>query len=151
MQVKTQILFSTNIYLSEGEKISYSLEVEATNNPQLQEGVSGSASISHYNLLKGSEHLQLKYKGSTNFNDLKESRLILDFSIPSLIGPFKMKGKSMTKTILSASINEQKRPEFIRNSITGSYIYQWKTKKYYQHKLSLVNISYVNFEINLQI
>ena len=52
----------------------------------------------------------------------------------------------MTKTILSASINEQKRPEFIRNSITGSYIYQWKTKKYYQHKLSLVNISYVNFE-----
>lgn len=137
---------STNIYLSEGKKISYSLEVEATNNPQLQEGVSGSASISHYNLLRGSEHLQLKYKGSTNFNDLKESRLILDFSIPSLIGPFKMKGKSMTKTILSASINEQKRPEFIRNSITGSYIYQWKTKKYYQHKLSLINISYVNFE-----
>ena len=137
---------STNIYLSEGKKISYSLEVEATNNPQLQEGVSGSASISHYNLLGGSEHLQLKYKGSTNFNDLKESRLILDFSIPSLIGPFKMKGKSMTKTILSASINEQKRPEFIRNSITGSYIYQWKTKKYYQHKLSLINVSYVNFE-----
>ena len=63
---------STNIYLSEGKKISYSLEVEATNNPQLQEGVSGSASISHYNLLKGSEHLQLKYKGSTNFNDLRK-------------------------------------------------------------------------------
>ena len=75
-----------------------------------------------------------------------ESILSVDFSVPSLISPFKIRDKSMTKTILSVSINKQKRPSLSINSLTGSYIYQWTSKKNHQHNLSLLNISDVNFE-----
>ena len=35
------------------------------------------------------------------------------------------------------------RPEFTRNSISGSYSYQWTTRQKFQNKLSLFNLSYV--------
>ena len=57
----------SNIYLTSGNKIAYSVELEATTNPELKEGISGSASLSHYNTLNGAEHLQLTFKGSNNF------------------------------------------------------------------------------------
>jgi len=143
-------LLSANISLLPGKKIAYSIEAEATSNPILNEGISGSASISHYNVFKGAEHIQLTYKGSGNFNNISENGLSLNLTIPSLISPIKLNRvlnkNSRTKTILSTSITKQERPQFTRNSITASYGYQWKTRQSYQHKLALFNFSYVNFE-----
>ena len=143
-------LLSANIFLLAGKKIAYSLETEVTSNPILNEGISGSASISHYNAFKGAEHIQLRYKGSSNFNNISENGMVLNLTIPSLISPIKLNEilnkNSRTKTIFSISIAKQERPQFIRNSITGSYSYQWKTRQSYQHKLSLFNFSYVNFQ-----
>ena len=143
-------LLSANIFLLAGKKIAYSLETEVTSNPILNEGISGSASISHYNAFKGAEHIQLTYKGSSNFNNISENGMVLNLTIPSLISPIKLNEilnkNSRTKTIFSISIAKQERPQFIRNSITGSYSYQWKTRQSYQHKLSLFNFSYVNFQ-----
>jgi len=145
-----ETLLSAEIYLLVGKKIAYSIEAEATSNPELNEGISGSASISHYNVLKGAEHIQLTYKGSSNFNDINENGLVLNFTIPSLISPFKLTSvinkNTRTKTILTASFSEQNRPEFSRNTITGSYGYLWKTRYSSNHKLSLFNLSYVNFQ-----
>ena len=147
---ENKALLSANIFLLAGKKIAYSLETEATSNPILNEGISGSASISHYNVFKGAEHIQLTYKGSSNFNNISENGVVLNLTIPSLISPIKLKKilnkNSRTKTIFSTSIAKQERPQFIRNSITASYSYQWKTRQTYQHKLSLFNFSYVNFQ-----
>jgi len=143
-------VLTADIYLIPGKKIAYTVEVEATTNPELKEGISGSASLIHYNILKGAEHLQLTFEGSNNFKDIKESGFIMNLTIPGLISPIKLNKilnkKSRTKTVFTASVTEQKRPEFTRNSITGSYTYKWKTRRNYQHKLSLFNLSYVNFE-----
>jgi len=106
--------------------------------------------LSHYNILKGAEHLQLTFKGSNNFNNIKENGLIMNLAIPSLISPIKLNRvlnkNSRTKTIFSTSVTKQQRPEFTRNSISASYNYQWKSKQLYQHKISLFNLSYVNFQ-----
>ena len=141
---------SANIFLIPGKKIAYSVEAEATSNPELNEGVSGSASVSHYNVFKGSEHLRLTYKGSSNFNDITENGMVLNLTFPSLISPLKLNRvlnkNSRTQTIFTSAISKQQRPEFTRNTITGSYSYQWKTRQSYHHKLSLFNLSYVNFQ-----
>ena len=143
-------LLSANIYLKSGKKIAYSVEAEATSNPTLNEGVSMSASISHYNIFKGAEHIQLTYKGSSNFRKINENGLVLDLTIPSLLSPFKfneiLNKQYKTKTIFSALISKQQRPEFTRNTITGNFGYQWNAKQSHLHKLSLFNLSYVNFE-----
>jgi len=151
-------ILTADIYLTPGKKIAYTVEVEATNNPELNDGISGSASLSHYNIFKGAEHLQLTFKGSKNINfkDSKnfintgENGFIMNLTIPSLLSPLKLNRilnkNSRTKTVLTASATKQQRPEFTRNSVTGSYTYQWKIKQNYQHKLSLFNLSYVNFQ-----
>ena len=140
----------SNIFLTSGNKIAYSVELEATTNPELKEGISGSASLSHYNILNGAEHLQLTFKGSNNFRNIKENGAVINLTIPSLISPIQLNQilnkTSKTKTIFTASIIEMKRPEFTRNSISGSYSYQWTTRQKFQNKLSLFNLSYVNFE-----
>ena len=141
---------SADFYLKTGKKIAYSIEAEATSNPTLNEGVSIAASISHYNILKGSEHLQLTYKGSNNFNNINENGMALNLTIPSLISPIKFK-KVMNKnyrtsTVLSLVVSKPERPEFTRNTITGNFGYQWKTNLSQQHKFSPFTISYVNFE-----
>ena len=140
----------SNIFLSSGNKIAYSVELEATTNPELKEGISGSASLSHYNILNGAEHLQLTFKGSNNFRNINENGAVINLTIPSLISPIQLNQilnkTSKTKTIFTASIIEMKRPEFTRNSISGSYSYQWTTRQKFQNKLSLFNLSYVNFE-----
>ena len=140
----------SDIFLTSGNKIAYSVELEATTNPELKEGISGTASLSHYNILNGAEHLELTFKGSNNFRNIKENGAIINFTIPSLISPIKLNPilnkTSKTKTIFTASVIEMKRPEFTRNSISGSYSYQWTTRQKFQHKLSLFNLSYVNFE-----
>lgn len=141
---------SADFYLKTGKKIAYSIEAEATSNPTLNEGVSIAASISHYNIFKGSEHLQLTYKGSNNFNNINENGMALNLTIPSLISPIKFK-KVMNKnyrtsTVLSLVVSKQERPEFTRNTITGNFGYQWKTNLSQQHKFSPFTISYVNFE-----
>lgn len=139
-----------DIRLIEGKQIAYSVEAEATTNPILNEGISGSASLSHYNIFKGAEHLQLTYKGSNNFNTIRENGFILNLSFPTLISPIKLSKvlnrNTKTKTIFRASFSEQQRPEFTRNSVSASYTYQWNRRKYYKHKLSLFNLSYVNFQ-----
>ena len=140
----------SNIFLTSGNKIAYSVELEATTNPELKEGISGSASLSHYNILNGAEHLQLTFKGSNNFRNINENGAVINLTIPSLISPIQLNQilnkTSKTKTIFTASIIEMKRPEFTRNSISGSYSYQWTTRQKFQNKLSLFNLSYVNFE-----
>ena len=140
----------SDIFLTSGNKIAYSVELEATTNPELKEGISGSASLSHYNILNGAEHLELTFKGSNNFRNIKENGAVINFTIPSLISPIKLNQilnkTSKQKTIFTASVIEMKRPEFTRNSISGSYSYQWNTRQKFQHKLSLFNLSYVNFE-----
>ena len=140
----------SNIFLTSGNKIAYSVELEATTNPELKEGISGSASLSHYNILNGAEHLQLTFKGSNNFRNIKENGAVINLTIPSLLSPIQLNQilnkTSKTKTIFTASIIEMKRPEFTRNSISGSYSYQWTTRQKFQNKLSLFNLSYVNFE-----
>ena len=136
--------------MTSGNKIAYSVELEATTNPELKEGISGSASLSHYNILNGAEHLQLTFKGSNNFRNIKENGAVINLTIPSLISPVKLNQilnkTSKTKTVFTASIIEMERPEFTRNSISGSYSYQWNTRQKFQNKLSLFNLSYVNFE-----
>ena len=140
----------SNIFLTSGNKVAYSVELEATTNPELKEGISGSASLSHYNILNGAEHLQLTFKGSNNFRNIKENGAVINLTIPSLLSPIQLNQilnkTSKTKTIFTASIIEMKRPEFTRNSISGSYNYQWITRRKFQNKLSLFNLSYVNFE-----
>ena len=140
----------SNIFLTSGNKIAYSVELEATTNPELKEGISGSASLSHYNILNGAEHLQLTFKGTNNFRNIKENGAVINLTIPSLLSPIQLNQilnkTSKTKTIFTASIIEMKRPEFTRNSISGSYSYQWTTRQKFQNKLSLFNLSYVNFE-----
>ena len=140
----------SDIFLTSGNKIAYSVELEATTNPELKEGISGSASLSHYNILNGAEHLELTFKGSNNFRNIKENGAVINFTIPSLISPIKLNQilnkTSKQKTIFTASVIEMKRPEFTRNSISGSYSYQWNTRQKFQHTLSLFNLSYVNFE-----
>jgi outer membrane protein assembly factor BamA len=141
---------SADFYLKTGKKIAYSIEAEATSNPTLNEGVSIAASISHYNIFKGSEHLQLTYKGSNNFNNINENGMALNLTIPSLISPIKFKRvmnkNYRTSTVLSLVVSKQERPEFTRNTITGNFGYQWKTNLSQQHKFSPFTISYVNFE-----
>ena len=148
--LEDQEYLDVHIYLSPGKKLAYSLETEATYNQILGEGISGKASLSHYNLFRGAEHLRLTFKGSSNFNDIKESGGELSLTIPSLISPFNVdrifSNKSRTKSVFSIAVSEQQRPEFVRNSILARIGYQWKSKDFSRHKLSLFNISYVNFE-----
>jgi outer membrane protein assembly factor BamA len=148
---------SADIYLISGRKIAYTIELEASHNPQLKEGISGSVSLSHHNIFGGSERLELIYKGSKNINlndpdnliNISENRWVMNLSIPSLISPLKSNRnykKSRTETIFTTSWAEQKRPEFTRKSITGNLTYQWKNKPNTKHKLALFNLSYVNFQ-----
>ena len=139
-----------HIYLTAGKKISYSLEAELSTNPELNEGISGSASINHYDLFKGGENLGLTFVKSKTLNNINENGFVLNLSIPTLVSPLNLSSfrnkNTQTKTTFSISYKKQERSEFTRNTLKSGYNYQWKRRKKFQHNLSLINLSYVNFE-----
>jgi outer membrane protein assembly factor BamA len=139
-----------HLYLTAGKKLAYSLEAELSTNPELNEGISGAAAINHYDLFKGGENLGLKFVKSKTLNNVNENGFVLNLSLPSLVSPLDLSSfrnkNTQTKTTFSISYKKQERLEFTRNTLKSGYTYQWKRRKKFQHNLSLVNLSYVNFE-----
>ena len=139
-----------HFYLTAGKKIAYSLETELSTNPELNEGITGSVAINHYDLFKGGENLGLTFIKSKALNNVNENGLVVNIMIPSLISPLDLdvfrNKNTQTKTTFSVSYKKQERTEFIRKTLKAGYNYQWKRRKKFQHNLSLINLSYVNFE-----
>ena len=139
-----------HFYLTAGKKIAYSLESELSTNPELNEGISGSAAINHYDLFKGGENLSLTFVKSKALNNVNENGFLLNFTIPSLISPLNLNAfinkNTQTRTTFSVSYKKQERAEFTRNTLKAGYNYQWKRREKFKHNLSLINLSYVNFE-----
>lgn len=143
------------IQLTPTLKQSYSVSAEGTNSLG-NLGVAGNFGYQHKNLFKGGEIFDINLLGATEkqsygkgdsartFNSL-ELGADTKITFPKFIAPFKSQALfrfSTPQTFFNLAYNYQRRPDYTRSIIRGSYGYQWKSSEYTTHRINL-------FELNL--
>ena len=133
---------------------SIGLELEGTNTAG-DLGAALSLSFSDKNLFKGSEHFSLRlfsayeavsglsgYSGGDYLEYGAEATLRLQGGIPSFF--ISSENRSYTSsTQFSLKFNSQKRPEFDRHVLSGSWSYSWSSKSESNNTLELLDVNYI--------
>jgi outer membrane protein assembly factor BamA len=150
------------IQLTPSLKQSYSVSVEGTNSLG-NFGIGGNLGYQHKNLLNGGEIFDVNLLAASEkqrigsgdsartFNSLEmgvETRL----TIPKFIAPFNSKAFfrfSTPQTFFDLSYNYQRRPDYTRTIVRGSYGYQWKSSEISSHRINLLDLNLVKmFELD---
>ncbi|MCX6297208.1 MAG: BamA/TamA family outer membrane protein, partial [Bacteroidetes bacterium] len=143
-----------HIQLSPIDKQSITIESEGTNTGNGNLGISGSIIYQNRNLFKGAEVLELRLKGgieaqrtansntanispSSQFNTVEIGPEANVF-FPRFLVPFNVKAskRSNPKTIFTASINYQQRPDYTRYITNLAFSYTWKETPKKRHTIS---------------
>ena len=146
-----------NILLTPFSSQSYTVELEGTNSSG-NLGIAGSFKYNHKSLFNGGENFSIKLKGAVEaqtavggednstvvpFNT-KEFGVSTNIRLPIFLLPLKHDKfirNNAPKTFFSLSYNYQTRPDYIKNIASSGFGYLWKSKKYFSHKFSLIEIS----------
>ena len=128
----------------------YKLGLESSINSTGLFGISPSVSYYHKNLLRGAELLNVSLMGDFQFGIGSNKRatefgIATSLSTPNfLLLPDKLfKSTNIPRTEFAVSYNFQKRPEYTRYIISGSYSYVWSTNERLFFKISPLQVNIV--------
>lgn len=143
------------VMLTKSKHKSVSFEVEGTNSAG-DLGAAASVSFQHRNLFHGSETFMIKFRGAyeaisglgTGYKNHNYTEYGIETSInfPNFLFPFlssDFKRKIRATTEFGLQYNYQLRPEFSRTIASASWSYKWLQKQKIQHRIDLLDISYL--------
>ena len=143
------------VMLTKSKHKSISFELEGTNSAG-DLGAAASVSFQHRNLFRGSETFMVKFRGAYeaisglqpgyknhNYTEygVETSINFPNFLFPFLTSDFKRRIKATTE--FGLHYNYQLRPEFSRTIASASWSYKWIQKQKIQHRIDLLDISYL--------
>lgn len=143
------------VMLTKSKHKSISFELEGTNSAG-DLGAAASVSFQHRNLFRGSETFMIKFRGAYeaisglqpgyknhNYTEygVETSINFPNFLFPFLTSDFKRRIKATTE--FGLQYNYQLRPEFSRTIALASWSYKWMQKQKIQHRIDLLDISYL--------
>lgn len=143
------------VMLTKSKHKSISFELEGTNSTG-DLGAAASVSFQHRNLFRGSETFMVKFRGAYeaisglqpgyknhNYTEygVETSINFPNFLFPFLTSDFKRRIKATTE--FGLQYNYQLRPEFSRTIASASWSYKWMQKQKIQHRIDLLDISYL--------
>lgn len=143
------------VMLTKSKHKSISFELEGTNSAG-DLGAAASVSFQHRNLFRGSETFMVKFRGAYeaisglqpgyknhNYTEygVETSINFPNFLFPFLTSNFKRRIKATTE--FGLQYNYQLRPEFSRTIASASWSYKWMQKQKIQHRIDLLDISYL--------
>lgn len=143
------------VMLTKSKHKSISFELEGTNSAG-DLGAAASVSFQHRNLFRGSETFMVKFRGAYeaisglqpgyknhNYTEygIETSINFPNFLFPFLTSDFKRRIKATTE--FGLQYNYQLRPEFSRTIASASWSYKWMQKQKIQHRIDLLDISYL--------
>lgn len=143
------------VMLTKSKHKSISFELEGTNSAG-DLGAATSVSFQHRNLFRGSETFMVKFRGAYeaisglqpgyknhNYTEygVETSINFPNFLFPFLTSDFKRRIKATTE--FGLQYNYQLRPEFSRTIASASWSYKWIQKQKIQHRIDLLDISYL--------
>lgn len=143
------------VMLTKSKHKSISFELEGTNSAG-DLGAAASVSFQHRNLFRGSETFMVKFRGAYeaisglqpgyknhNYTEygVETSINFPNFLFPFLTSDFKRRIKATTE--FGLQYNYQLRPEFSRSIASASWSYKWIQKQKIQHRIDLLDISYL--------
>ena len=143
------------VMLTKSKHKSISFELEGTNSAG-DLGAAASVSFQHRNLFRGSETFMVKFRGAYeaisglqpgyknhNYTEygVETSINFPNFLFPFLTSDFKRRIKATTE--FGLHYNYQLRPEFSRTIASASWSYKWMQKQKIQHRIDLLDISYL--------
>ena len=149
----TQLNFYVMLTKSKHKSISF--ELEGTNSAG-DLGAAASVSFQHRNLFRGSETFMVKFRGAYeaisglqpgyknhNYTEygVETSINFPNFLFPFLTSDFKRRIKATTE--FGLQYNYQLRPAFSRTIASASWSYKWIQKQKIQHRIDLLDISYL--------
>lgn len=142
------------VLLTPGKNKSVSFEVEGTNSAG-DLGAATAVSIQHRNLFRGSETFTMKLRGAYEAisglegysnNGYTEYGIETSLNFPRFMFPLlsnNFKKHLNASTEFGLRYNYQLRPEFTRTVLSSSWSYKWTTHKRAQHRIDLLDISYI--------
>ncbi len=134
---------------------SYSVELEGTNSSG-NIGFAANLNYQNKNLFKGAEILDVQLSSSmetvqsTNKEKFyaREYGISSKLQLPRFLFPFlnvyKIRQKYNPKTVMSASFNYQRRPDYTRTIAEASFGYSWQSSKYLRHQFNLLEMNFVD-------
>lgn len=143
------------VMLTKSKHKSISFELEGTNSAG-DLGAAASVSFQHRNLFRGSGTFMIKFRGAYeaisglqpgyknhNYTEygVETSINFPNFLFPFLTSDFKRRIKATTE--FGLQYNYQLRPEFSRTIASASWSYKWMQKQKIQHRIDLLDISYL--------
>ena len=143
------------VMLTKSKHKSISFELEGTNSAG-DLGAAASVSFQHRNLFRGSETFMVKFRGAYeaisglqpgyknhNYTEygVETSINFPNFLFPFLTSDFKRRIKATTE--FGLQYNYQLLPEFSRTIASASWSYKWIQKQKIQHRIDLLDISYL--------
>lgn len=143
------------VMLTKSKHKSISFELEGTNSAG-DLGAAASVSFQHRNLFRGSETFMVKFRGAYeaisglqpgyknhNYTEygVETSINFPNFLFPFLTSDFKRRIKATTE--FGLQYNYQLRLEFSRTIASASWSYKWMQKQKIQHRIDLLDISYL--------
>jgi outer membrane protein assembly factor BamA len=142
------------IMFERNKRMSVGLELEGTNTAG-DFGAAASVTFSDKNLFKGSEMLSLRvfaayeavsglsgYSGGDYLEYGAETSLRLLGGLPALAIPV-INRSYTSSTLLSLKFNSQKRPEFDRHVLSGTWGYSWSSRPESMNTLELLDVNYI--------
>lgn len=154
-QVGDSTLLNCYVMLTKSKHKSVSFELEGTNSAG-DLGAAASVSFQHRNFFRGSETFMVKFRGAYeaisglgagyknhNYTEygVETSINFPNFLFPFLASDFKQKIRATTE--FGLQYNYQLRPEFSRTIASASWSYKWMEKQKIQHRIDLIDISYL--------
>lgn len=119
-------------------------------------GVAGYIAFQHRNIFNGSETFAIKLNGALESitssgldlsNNFYQYGVDFSLTLPRFLVPFipkSLREQTNSKTIFSAGINWQNRPEYNRRFLNLDWMYKWSTlRNRLNHTLDLYNINYI--------
>lgn len=154
-QIGDSTMLNSYVMLTKSKHKSVSFELEGTNSAG-DLGAAASVAFQHRNLFRGSETFMIKFRGAyeaisglgTGYKNHNYTEYGVETSInfPNFLFPFltsDFKSKIRATTEFGLQYNYQLRPEFSRTIASASWSYKWAEKQKVQHRIDLIDISYL--------
>lgn len=147
-------LLDCYIMYDRNKRRSIGFELEGTNTAG-DFGAAAAVTFSDKNLFKGAEQLSIRlftayeavsglsgYSGGDYLEYGAEANLRLMGGLPEYAIPAKNR-EYLSSTLYSLKFNSQKRPEFDRHVLSGSWNYTWSSREESQNTLELLDVNYI--------
>lgn len=148
-------LLNCYVMLTKSKHKSVSFELEGTNSAG-DLGAAASVAFQHRNIFRGSETFMVKFRGAYEAisglgagyknHNYTEYGAETSLNFPNFLFPFlhsDFKSKIRATTEFGLQYNYQLRPEFSRTIASASWSYKWTEKQKVQHRIDLIDISYL--------